>query len=183
MYPRAVQPKLPVWVATGGSPETAIDTARRGLPIAFAIIGGEPAAFKGLIDLYRKAWRDVGHNPEEARVASHSWGFIAEDNDKAIEDYFYPTKALVDQLATERPHWRPLTREQYLNSVGEHGAMFVGNPENVAKKIIKTIEELDIDRFMLHIPIGSMPHEQTMNAIRLFGEEVAPKVREYFEEK
>lgn len=183
MYPRAIQHKLPVWVATGGSPETAIDTARRGLPIAFAIIGGEPRAFKPLIDLYRKAGRDTGQNPDSLRVASHSWGFISEDNNKAIEDYFYPTKTLVDQLATERPHWRPLTRKQYLNSVSEDGAMFVGNPENVAKKIIKTIETLGIDRFMLHIPIGSMPHADVMNAIRLFGEKVAPKVREYFEGK
>lgn len=183
MYPRAIQPKLPVWVATGGSPESAIDTARRGLPIAFAIIGGNPHSFKPLIDLYRKAGRDTGQNPDSLRVASHSWGFISEDNNKAIEDYFYPTKTLVDQLATERPHWRPLTRKQYLNSVSEDGAMFVGNPENVAKKIIKTIETLGIDRFMLHIPIGSMPHADVMNAIRLFGEKVAPKVREYFEEK
>lgn len=180
VYPRAVQPELPVWVATGGSVETAIDTAQRGLPIALAIIGGEPMAFRRLINIYRKTGQEAGHSAEKLRVASHSWGFIAEDNQKAIDDYFYPTKALVDQLATERPHWRPLTKEQYLNSVGEHGAMFVGDPENVAQKIIKTIESLGIDRFMLHIPIGSMPHDAVLTAIRLFGEEVAPKVRKYF---
>lgn len=181
VYPRAVQPELPIWVATGGSVETAIDTAKRGLPIALAIIGGEPMAFKRLINIYRKTGQEAGHSTEKLRVASHSWGFIAEDNQKAIDDYFYPTKALVDQLATERPHWRPLTKEQYLNSVGEYGAMFVGDPENVAQKIIKTIENLGIDRFMLHIPVGSMPHEDVLTAIRLFGEEVAPKVRKYFE--
>lgn len=180
VYPRAVQPELPVWVATGGSVETAIDTAQRGLPIALAIIGGEQMAFKRLINIYRKTGQEAGHSAEKLRVASHSWGFIAEDNQKAIDDYFYPTKALVDQLATERPHWRPLTKEQYLNSVGEYGAMFVGDPENVAQKIIKTIESLGIDRFMLHIPIGSMPHDAVLTAIRLFGEEVAPKVRKYF---
>lgn len=180
VYPRAVQPELPVWVATGGSVETAIDTAQRGLPIALAIIGGEPMAFKRLINIYRKTGQEAGHSAEKLRVASHSWGFIAEDNQKTIDDYFYPTKALVDQLATERPHWRPLTKEQYLNSVGEYGAMFVGDPENVAQKIIKTIENLGIDRFMLHIPIGSMPHDAVLTAIRLFGEEVAPKVRKYF---
>lgn len=180
VYPRAVQPELPVWVATGGSVETAIDTAQRGLPIALAIIGGEPMAFRRLINIYRKTGQEAGHSAEKLRVASHSWGFIAEDNQKAIDDYFYPTKALVDQLATERPHWRPLTKEQYLNSVGEHGAMFVGDPENVAQKIIKTIESLGIDRFMLHIPIGSMPHDAVLTAIRLFGEEVAPTVRKYF---
>lgn len=181
VYPRAVQEKLPVWVATGGSVESTLDTAKRGLPIAYAIIGGQPIAFKGLIDLYRQKGLEYGHNPEQLKVATHSWGHIAEDNQKAIEDYFYPTKALVDQLATERPHWRPLTKEQYLHSVGDRGAMFVGDPENVARKIIRTIENLGIDRFMLHIPIGSLPHEDVLTSIRLFGEEVAPRVRKYFE--
>lgn len=183
VYPRAVQPKLPVWVATGWSPETALDTARRGLPIAFAIIGGDPKDFKGLIDLYRKSGTDMGQSPDTLKVASHSWGYIAQDNDQAIEDYFYPTKSLVDQLATERPHWRPLTREQYLHSVGPDGAMFVWSPEKVIHKIISTIEYLGIDRFMLHLPIGSLPHEKVLSAIQLFGEQVAPKVREYFDKK
>lgn len=180
VYPRAVQDELPIWVGTGGSVESVLDTAKRGLPIAFAIIGGQPIAFKGLIDLYRQKGVEYGHTPEQLRVATHSWGHIAEDNDKAIEDYFYPTKFLVDALAKERPHWRPLSKEQYLHSVGERGAMFVGNPEKVAQKIIKTIENLGIDRFMLHMPIGSLPHEDVLTSIRLFGEEVAPVVRKYF---
>lgn len=183
VYPRAVQEELPIWVATGGSVESTLKTAKMGLPIAYAIIGGQPIAFKSLIDLYRKKGEEAGHSADKLKVATHSWGFIAEDNEKAVNDYFYPTKALVDQLATERPHWRPLSKEQYLNSVGPRGAMFVGDPKTVAEKIIKTIEDLGIDRFMLHIPVGSLPHEDVMKCIQLFGEEVAPVVRKHFENK
>ncbi|MDO5104711.1 LLM class flavin-dependent oxidoreductase [Capnocytophaga sp.] len=181
VYPRAVQETLPVWVATGGSPETAVRTAKMGLPIAFAIIGGEPRAFKPLIERYRQIGKQWGHTDEQLKVASHSWGFIAEDNQKAIDQYFYPTKQLVDAISKDRAHWQPLTKEQYMGSVSEYGAMFVGDPEVVAGKIIKTVENLQLDRFMLHIPIGSLPHADVLKAIELFGKEVAPKVRAYFE--
>ncbi|MFJ1439811.1 LLM class flavin-dependent oxidoreductase [Capnocytophaga canimorsus] len=181
VYPRAVQEKLPIWVATGGSPETAVRTAKMGLPIAFAIIGGEPRAFKQLIDAYRQIGKQWGHTAEQLQVASHSWGFIAEDNQQAVDMYFHPTKQVVDAISKDRPHWQPLTKEQYLNSVGEYGAMFVGDPQVVTEKIIKTIEILQLDRFMLHMPIGSLPHEAVLKAIELFGNEVAPKVRAYFE--
>lgn len=183
VYPRAVQENFPIWVATGWSPETAIDTAKRWLPITFAVIGWNPMNFKWVIDLYRKVSLDLWNNPEKIKVATHSWWYINEDNEKAIKDYFHPTKTLVDQIAKERQHWSPMSYEQYLYSIWENWAMFVWNPEKVAEKIIKTIENLWIDRFMLHIPIGSMPHKDVLNAIRLFGEEVAPKVRKYFEEK
>ena len=89
----------------------------------------------------------------------------------------------MDTISKDRPFWRPLTFEQYLNSVGPEGAMLVGSPETVANKLIDMIETLRLDRFMLHLPLGSMPHEDIMKAIKLFGEEVAPKVREYFENK
>lgn len=181
VYPRAVQEELPIWVATGGSPDTAVRTAKMGLPIAFAIIGGEPRAFKPLIERYRQIGQQYGHRPERLQVATHSWGLIGEDNEATIDAYFYPTQQLVDAIAKDRPHWQPLTKSQYLNSVGDSGAMFVGNPENVAKKIINFIETLQVDRFMLHIPIGSMPHWVVLKSIELFGKEVAPIVRNYFE--
>lgn len=182
VYPRSVQEKLPVWVATGGNVDSVIRTAKMGLPIAFAIIGGHYMAFESLIRLYRSKRKEWGHSDEEIMVASHSWGFISDSYEKAVEDYFLPTKNLVDNIAKERPHWRPLTKQQYLNSIGENGSMFVGDPKSVAEKIIKFMESLDIDRFMIHLPIGSIPHEDVLKAIRLFGEEVAPVVRQYFEE-
>ncbi len=97
-----------------------------------------------------------------------------------MKDYFHPTKQVVDAISKDRPHWQEMTYEQYLEQVGPNGAMFVGNPDQVAEKLIRMIEDLDLDRFMLHLPLGSMPHDQVLKAIELFGTQVAPKVRSYF---
>lgn len=181
VYPRSVQEKLPITIATGGSYETVVKTAQMGLPIAFAVIWGNPMGFKGLIDVYRNVWAEAWFSAEQLQVATHSWGFIAEDNQDAIDQYFFPTKTLVDTIAKERSHRSPMSREQYLYSIGEHGAMFVGDPDRVAAKIINFIEQLGVDRFMLHIPIGSMPHSAVLKAIELYGSKVAPQVRAYFQ--
>lgn len=183
VYPRPVNEKLPIWIATGGSIDSTLKIAERGLPIVYAIIGGNPLAFKKLIELYRTFGKEIGHSSEKLKVAAHSWGFVWDTTEEAIEKYFWPTKTLVDQISKERPHWTPLSKERYLNSVGPDGAMFVGSPENVANKMIKVIEELGLDRFMLHLPIGSMPHEEVLKSIKLYGEKVVPIVREYFEKK
>ena len=183
VYPRSVQEDFPIWVATGGNTESTIKIAQKGLPIAYAIIGGQYKAFKGLIDYYRAIGRNSGHSEDKLKVASHSWGFVAETDEEAIRKYFHPTKQVVDAISKDRPFWRPLTFEQYLNSLGPDGSMLVGSPETVANKLIGMIETLGLDRFMLHLPLGSMPHEDIMKAIRLFGEEVAPRVREYFKNK
>ena len=183
VYPRAVQEELPIWIATGGSVDSVMATAKRGVSIAFAIIGGQPVAFKSLIELYRKKGLEAGYAVDKLKVASHSWGYIADTDEEAAEDYFFPTKSLVDAIAKDRAHWRPLTKYQYENSIGPSGAMFVGSPETVAEKIIRTVELLDLDRFMIHMPIGSLPHENVMHSIQLFGEKVAPLVRKHFDEK
>lgn len=183
VYPRSVQKDFPIWVATGGNIESTIKIAQKGLPIAYAIIGGEYRRFKGLVDYYKAIGRNTGFSEDRLKVASHSWGFIAETDEDAIKKYFHPTKQVVDAISKDRPFWRPLTFEQYLNSVGPDGSMLVGSPETVANKLIDMIETLGLNRFMLHLPLGSMPHEDIMKAIKLFGEEVAPRVREYFKDK
>ena len=183
VYPRSVQKDFPIWVATGGNTESTIKIAQKGLPIAYAIIGGEYRRFKELVDYYKAVGRNTGYSDDHLKVASHSWGFIAETDEEAIKKYFHPTKQVVDAISKDRPFWRPLTFEQYLNSVGPDGSMLVGSPETVANKLIDMIETLGLNRFMLHLPLGSMPHEDIMKAIKLFGEEVAPRVREYFKDK
>ena len=183
VYPRPVNEKLPIWVATGGSIDSTLKIAERGLPIVYAIIGGNPLAFKKLIELYKIFGKEIGHSSEKLKVAAHSWGFVWDITEEAVEKYFWPTKVLVDQISKERPHWTPLSKERYLNSVGPDGAMFVGSPEDVANKMIKVIEELGLDRFMLHLPVGSMPHEEVLKSLKLYGEKVVPIVREYFNKK
>lgn len=182
IYPRSVQKELPIWVATGGNVESTVKIAQQGLPIAYAIIGGNPIHFKPLINGYRKIGAEAGFS-DSLKVASHSWGFVAETDEEAIEKYFYPTKQLVDAISKDRPFWKRLTKTQYMENIGPDGAMLVGSPETVAKKLIWMIETLGLDRFMLHLPIGSIPHEDTMKAIELFGTKVAPMVREYFKKK
>ena len=184
VYPRAVQEDFPIWVATGGNTQSTIAIAEKGLPIAYAIIGGNPLGFKPLIRAYREIGSRAGHSLEKLKVAAHSWGFVADTTEEAKEKYFYPTKLLTDQIASERSHWAGnYTRADYEIATGENGAMFVGSPEDVAKKLIKMIEELELDRFLLHLPIGSLEHEDVLKAIELFGTKVAPIVREYFANK
>lgn len=183
VYPRPVQEDFPIWVATGGNVESTIKIAKKGLPIVYAVIGAGAHRFKPLADAYRKVARNSGHDPKKTKVAAHSWGWIADDHDKAVEDYFHPTKVVTNNIAKNRPHWSEMTKAQYLYSLTDEGATIVGNPTHVAAKIIKTIETLDLDRFFLHLPIGSMPHEDVLHAIELYGKEVAPIVRDYFAKK
>lgn len=182
VYPRVEGKKLPVWVATGGNLESSVKIARLGLPITYAIIGGDPMAFKERVEIYKAVGHAQGFTDEQLKVAMHSWGYIADTDKEAIDAYFHPTKMLVDAISRDRAHWRPLTKEQYLYEI-QRGALFVGGPETVAKKIIKVMEALQMDRFMLHLPVGSMNHQDVLKAIRLFGEKVAPIVRKHFETK
>lgn len=183
VYPRPVQKNLPIWVATGGNVESTIRIAKSGRPIVYAVIGSPAKAFKPLVDIYRKIARNSGHPQNQIKVAAHSWGWIADDQDQAVKDYFHPTKVMTDNIAKDRPHWREMTEDIYLHSLSDRGATIVGDPEHVAKKIIDTIETLGLDRFMLHLPIGSMPHEDVLRAIELYGTKVAPMVRDHFAAK
>lgn len=183
VYPRSLQNELPVWVATGGNVESTLKIAELGLPIVYAIIGGNPFYFKNLINAYWRVAKEKGHDLSQLKVAAHSWGFIAEDHDQAIAKYFHPTKMTVDNIAKGRPHWREMTYEQYQQAIGPEGAMLVGDPDHVAQKLIALIDNLGLNRFMLHLPLGSMPHEEVLKAIELFGSQVAPKVRAYFDKK
>ncbi|KIX91133.1 luciferase [Staphylococcus microti] len=182
VYPRAVQKELPIWLATGGTPESSIKAGRLGLPIVYAIIGGNPKRFARNVAMYRAAAESEGHDASQIQVASHSWGYIADTDEQAQREFYRPTEQHHNVLAKERG-WPEFTMEHYQREVGPNGAMYVGSPETVAQKIIDTVEALGITRFMMHLPIGSMPHERTMNAIRLLGEKVKPIVDEYFADK
>ncbi|MBN4083694.1 LLM class flavin-dependent oxidoreductase [Mycoplasma sp. CSL10137] len=186
VYPRALN--MPIWVATGGNPNSTIDIATRKLPIVYAIIGGNPHDFKPLVQAYRAIYKEASKadkNPsfENMKVGSHSWGYIDETDEIAAQKYWHPVKLFVDRIASERPHWTELTKERYERMIGPDGAVFVGSPETVAKKIISVIETVELNRFLIHLPVGSMDHKDIMNSIRLFGEKVAPIVRKYFEDK
>lgn len=175
VYPRPLQEKLPIWIAVGGNPESAVRAGVLGLPMALAIIGGEPARFAPFAEIHREAALRSGHPRPQLSINSH--GYIAEDGAKAAEDWLIPFKLMMDRIGRERG-WPPLTRAAYEESIGPDGANFVGAPEVVADKIIRQHRIFDHDRFLLQITVGSLPHDKVLAAIELFGREVAPRVRE-----
>ncbi|CAM2913716.1 LLM class flavin-dependent oxidoreductase [Paenibacillus sediminis] len=177
VYPRPVQNPLPVWIGSGGNQESVIRAGLLGLPLVLAIIGGSPLQFAPLVQLYKKAAAHAGHDASRLPVGSHSHGFIAEDTQVAADKFFPSTQASMNVLGRERG-WGHYSRATFDAARRFEGALYVGDPETVAEKIIHLRKVVGITRFMLHVPVGTMPHEDVMRAIELLGTEVAPRVRE-----
>jgi probable LLM family oxidoreductase len=175
VYPRPVQDPLPVWVAVGGTPESAYRAGALGLPMALAIIGGLPERFVPFAEIHRRAAVEHGHEPPLLSINSH--GFVGESSEQAAEDYFLPLKTMMDRIGAERG-WRPLERQDYDAGRTLRGATVVGRPEEVAAKILYQHELFGHERFLIQLTVGSLPHEKTLKAIELFGTKVAPIVRE-----
>lgn len=174
VYPRPERP-LPVWVAVGGSPPSVVRAARLGLPMALAIIGGQPARFAPFVHLYRETARDAGIDPVPP-VSINSHGWIAEDAGKAADEAFPPFAATMSRIGRERG-WPPTTRAQFDAECGPHGALLVGDPQRVIDKILWEHELFGMDRFLLQLTVGPMPHDRVLKAIELLGTIVAPAVR------
>ncbi|MGM0834784.1 MAG: LLM class flavin-dependent oxidoreductase [Bacillota bacterium] len=177
VYPRPVQDPLPVWIGSGGNAESVVRAGMLGLPLVLAIIGGSPTHFKPLVKLYKRSASRAGHDVSKLPVASHSHGFIAETTDLAVDKFFPPTQYVMNKLGRERG-WGRYERATFDAARSFEGALYVGDPETVAEKIIHLRKNVGITRFMIHVPVGTMPHDDVMRAIELFGKEVAPRVRE-----
>jgi probable LLM family oxidoreductase len=174
IYPRPVQDPLPVWVAIGGTPQSAVRAGVLGLPLALAIIGGEPARFAPFAGLFRRAAREAGHGPLPFSINVH--GFLADDSQEASDAAWPATKLLMDRIARERG-FTPVTRAAYEAGHGLHGHTFTGSPQQVIDKILLNHEIFRNDRFLMQFIVGSMEHSKVMRAIELFGTKVAPVVR------
>lgn len=176
VYPRSVQNPLPVWIASGGNPESVVRAGTLGLPLALAIIGGMPESFAPLVSLYREAAQRAGHDPAKLQIATHSHGFVGETAERAAELFFPPTQAQMNVIGRERG-WGPYTRATYDTARSLRGALYVGDPEYVAEKILLLRKNLGVTRFFLHVNVGTMPHRDIMRSIELLGTRVAPIVR------
>jgi probable LLM family oxidoreductase len=176
VYPRPVQNPLPVWVAVGGSPQSAYRAGALGLPMALAIIGGLPERFVPFAEIHRRAALEHGHDPPPP-LSINSHGFVGETSEQAAEDYYIPLKTMMDRIGAERG-WPPLQRQDYDAGRTLRGATVVGSPEEVAEKILWQHELFRHQRFLIQFTVGSLPHEKTMKAIELFGTKVAPLVRD-----
>lgn len=177
VYPRALQEKLPLWLGVGGTPESFIRAGSLGLPLMVAVIGGETERFRPLIDLYREAGRSAGFTPEQLKVGLHSPGYVAETDEKAIEEYYPGYKELWTKLGKERG-WPPVTRPQFDTLLAPRGVLAVGGPETVAKKLIRHSKALGgIDRFTFQMDNAGLTHQQLLQSIELIGTKVIPLVK------
>lgn len=176
VYPRSVQEPLPVWIASGGNPQSVVRAGMLGLPIALAIIGGLPESFAPLVSLYRESAAKAGHDPAKLQIATHSHGFVGDTTEQAADLFFPSTQAQMNAIGRERG-WGPYTRAVYDAARSKRGALYVGDPEYVAEKILLLRKHLGVTRFFLHINVGTMPHRQVKHAIELLGTKVAPIVR------
>jgi probable LLM family oxidoreductase len=177
VFPRPLQDPLPIWLGVGGTPASFARAGTLGLPLMVAIIGGETRRFRPLVDLYREAGRRAGHAAETLRVGVHALGYVADTTEAAISD-FYPGYAEAFTTIGKERGWPPVTRGQFDALRGPHGALMVGNPEEVAEKILRHSDALGgISRISLQMSVASLPHAKQMAAIELLGSRVAPALR------
>lgn len=177
LYPRPAQERLPVWIAVGGTPQSVVRAASLGLPMALAIIGGDPLRFAPYFDLYRQAWARANRKPEEARLSLNMHGFVADTTEAAKDIFHEPHNAVMNRIGRERG-WPPSGRREFEAACGPNGHLLVGDPERVADRIIELHRVFGNDRILVQMAIGAMPHKELLRAIELLGTKVAPKVKE-----
>jgi len=165
---------LKTWVGVGGSPESVIRAARYDFPLMLAIIGGDPKRFRPYVDLYQRAYQQLGKPVKPIGV--HSPGYVADSDEQAREELWPDYKAMRDRIGGERG-WPPMGRQEF-DREADHGALYVGSPETVARKIATNAKALGIARFDMKYSAGHLSHARMMRCIELYGTKVIPLVRE-----
>ena len=176
VYPRPYQQSLPIWIAAGGTPASAVRAATKGLPLALAIIGGAPEQFVPFTNLYRKTGAQLGRDIGDMRLGINSHVYISEDDKRAGDEFFPSYAAMMNRIGRERG-WPPLSREQFEYSRSARGALIVGSPQAAIDKILYEHGLFQHTRFLAQMSIGNMPHKKVMRSIELFGDKVAPEVK------
>ena len=176
VYPRALNGEIPVWLAAGGTPASAVRAAKLQLPLMLAIIGGMPRQFTPFINLYKKSWLENGHNAEDLQVGINNHMFIGEDGEKAADDFFPYYAQMMDRVGRSRG-WQPMTREQFDFMRAPEGSLMVGSVEQVIEKMIYEYELFGFTRFFAQASLGFVPHEMTIKSIELFAKQVVPEVK------
>jgi probable LLM family oxidoreductase len=176
VYPRPLQDPLPIWIAVGGNPPSAVRAGKLGLGLAVAIIGGMPERFAPLVELYRQSALRSGHDPEHTPVGINSHAFVAERSQDAVRAFYPGYAELMTRLGRERG-WPAMTPQQFETSRSLRGALAVGSAEEVIEKILFQHEIFDHQRFLAQVTVGTVEHAKVMRCIELFGTVVAPAVR------
>lgn len=174
VYPRPLQKKIPIWIGVGGTPASFVRAGKLGLPLMVAVIGGETHRFRPLVDMYREAGVKAGHDLDSLKVGLHSLGYVARDSKQAIEDFYPGYARAFTRIGLERG-WPPVTRSRFESQLGPRGAFLLGNPSEVAEKILRHSEALGgISRVTFQMDSAELSHDQLMEAIELMGTEVKP---------
>jgi len=175
VYPRTESGGIRAWVGVGGTPESVVRAASHGLPLMLAIIGGESVRFAPLVDLYHRALAHFEHLL--LPIGVHSPGHVADTDERALEELWPHWRTMRDRIGRERG-WPPSTRTEFEQAAGPQGALYVGSPETVARKIADTARVLRLSRFDMKYSAGTLPHELMMASIERYATAVAPRVRE-----
>jgi probable LLM family oxidoreductase len=178
IYPPIERGPLKTWIGVGGSPESVVRAAHYDLPLMLAIIGGEPKRFRPYVDLYHRACQQFGRPAKPIGV--HSPGYVAETDEAAREELWPDYRTMRDRIGKERG-WPPMDRGEFVREA-DHGSLYVGSPETVARRIAATVEALGVARFQLKYSAGHLPHEKLMKSIELYGTRVMPLVRKLLAE-
>ncbi|MFN0191238.1 MAG: LLM class flavin-dependent oxidoreductase [Aestuariivirga sp.] len=176
VYPRPVQKQIPVWIAVGGTPQSVVRAASLGLPMALAIIGGDPVRFAPYFALYRDAWAKAGRDPKDIKLSLNMHGFVADTATEAKNIFYPPHTEVMNRIGRERG-WPPQGRDHFEAAAGPAGNLIIGDPALVAARIVELHSIFKNDRILIQMAIGAMPHKDVMRAIELLGGKVAPTVR------
>ena len=177
VYPRPLNGHLDIWVAIGGTPESVVRAGKFGLPVVFAIIGGNPAQFKPLFEYYKEVYKHFNHDMNKFRVGVHMHSFFGEDSNQTADSYYPLYSAQMDRVGRSRG-WQPYQRQQFDWGRGKQGHLLVGDANETIDKILQMEEMFGLTRFSAHMDVGGPLHSSLMKSIEIFGTKIAPKVRE-----
>lgn len=177
ILPRAVNDNLNIWVAVGGTPESVVRAAKHGLPVIFAIIGGNPIQFKPLFDYYKNLYKELGHDMNKFQVGVHMHAFFGDDSKQTADEYYPVYSSQMDRIGRSRG-WPPYQQQQYEIGRSKKGHLIIGDASEAVDKILHMHELFGLTRFSAHMDVGGPSHESLMKSIEIFGEKIAPKVRE-----
>jgi probable LLM family oxidoreductase len=176
VYPRPSQSKLPIWLAAGGTPASAVRAATLGLPLMLAIIGGMPEQFVPFINLYKETAKKVGRDMSQLQFGVNNHMYVGEDSQKAADEFFPYYATMMNRVGRDRG-WPPLSRQQFEYSRSPKAALMVGSVQQVIDKILYEHEIFGNTRFFAQASVGNVPHKMIMKSIELFGDRVAPVIR------
>lgn len=182
VLPRAVNDKLKIWIAVGGTPESVLRAGRHGLPVIFAIIGGNPAQFQPLFEYYKKIYEQFGHDMNKFQVGVHMHALFGDDGKKVADEYYPVYSTQMNRVGRTRG-WPPYQPQQYEAGRTRHGHLIIGDANESIDKILSMQELFGLTRFSAHMDVGGPSHKLLMRSIEIYGDKIAPKVREALRQK